>query len=592
MIGGANVKRVLFVFLLVAMMFSLSSCMLFQTERNTVQNLSYVFKDPHIMGTYTPIWSFSTGNWVVSSPAISNDGTIYVGSVDHFLYAIDSQGKEKWHTELAGPVISSPAISNGYIYVTAASLSGISMDATGNGYLYKMSSNGSKTVLHTFPNIVGTSPVIDSNGTVYVGCLDHNVYAIGQDGKEVWKFKTNGRIGSSPALSCDESVIYFGSEDGYLYAVESSDGTQKWRYQTSGAIISSPAIDASGTVYVGSLDGYVYAVKKDGTLAWKYDTHSRIGSSPSISNETVYVGNESGNLYAIDVSNGKLKWTYKTGGYIMSSPAIDADEIVYVGSADGYLYAVKEDGTLAWKYPTGDVVGSSAAIGTNGDIYFGSNSGYVYAIRGDGATLGAGPWSMFRRDALHSAIGPSHSGLKLLGDFNKNGKLDFDDLMDFTIAWNAKSGDARYNIIYDIGPADDTNGDGVYDTAYPDGKIGFDDLMVFTMNWGKTPVYSSYIKNIPTSLDVKKFTSSKFTTFKISIEDKVGFDFVLKENGMKFVDKSGLDNDIVLIKEKGGLFEVMAAGAGKKLRGTLILRFENSSTVNNAKSEILKEACR
>ena len=39
----------------------------------------------------TPIWEFETGNEVLSSPAISSDGTVYVGSNDNKLYAIKTE---------------------------------------------------------------------------------------------------------------------------------------------------------------------------------------------------------------------------------------------------------------------------------------------------------------------------------------------------------------------------------------------------------------------------------------------------------------------------------------------------------------------
>ena len=591
----------LLIVVLITLAFVMTSCMFFPSKKIGGQSLNFIFKGPNSpkASNYTELWKFLTGNWVVSSPAVSDDGTVYIGSVDHHLYAINSQGKQKWSVDLAGPVISSPLISAGSIYITAAGLSNLStsdMNATGTGYLYKVSSSGSEVVLYTFPGVVGTSPVMNSDGTVYVGCLDHKMYAINKNGTKKWSFTTYGRIGSSPALSSNGATLYFGSEDGNIYALNTSDGSKKWKFKTQGAIVSSPAIGASGTIYVGSLDDYIYAIKKDGTLAWKYDTGGRIGSSPSISSGILYVGNELGNLYAIDALNGHLKWSYKTGGYIMSSPAIDSDGIVYVGSADGNLYAISSNGNLEWKCPTGDVVGSSPAIGSDGIVYFGSNSGYVYAIRGNGVGLGTGPWPMFRKNTSHSAMSAASSGLKLLGDFNENGKLDFDDLMSLAMVWNSKKGDGRYNIKYDIGPAADTNGDGVYDTAYPDGKIGFDDLMVFAMNWGKTPVYVpayvlSHSGKFSHNLKIEKINSTGSVIMKISVSNKLGFDLIIRENGVRFADKSGFDSDILLVKERNGLLEVMASGSGKRLNGTLLLEFKKIGS-ENTNPKIIWEECK
>jgi outer membrane protein assembly factor BamB len=74
-----------------------------------------------------------------------------------------------------------------------------------------------------------------------------------------WKYQTGGWIiGSSPAIASN-GTIYIGSNDNYLHAIN-PDGTLKWRYQTGGWIYSSPAIASDGTIYVGSDDGYLYAI--------------------------------------------------------------------------------------------------------------------------------------------------------------------------------------------------------------------------------------------------------------------------------------------------------------------------------------------
>ena len=77
----------------------------------------------------------------------------------------------------------------------------------------------------------------------------------------VWKFKTDVRnvwFGSSPAIA--DGVVYVGSEDGRLYALDARTGQEKWRFKTDGAIVSSPAV-AGGVVYFASTDGYLYAVR-------------------------------------------------------------------------------------------------------------------------------------------------------------------------------------------------------------------------------------------------------------------------------------------------------------------------------------------
>ena len=175
-------------------------------------------------------------------------------------------------------------------------------------------------------------------------------------------------------------------------------GSLKWKYKTTvNWTYSSPAIGSDGTIYVGSGDSYLYAIKPDGSLKWKYKTDYQISSSPAIGSDgTIYVGSYDNYLYAIN-PDGSLKWKYKTGGGISSSPAIDSDGTIYVGSYK-YLYAIKPDGSLRWKYGTNWSIHSSPAIGSDGTIYVGSLDNYLYAIQGESEGLADTPWPKFRNN--------------------------------------------------------------------------------------------------------------------------------------------------------------------------------------------------
>ena len=115
-----------------------------------------------------------------------------------------------------------------------------------------------------------SSPAIGSDGTIYIGSSDDNLYALNPDGTEQWAFATGNWINSSPAIGSD-GTIYVGSEDANLYAIN-PDGTQKWAFPTGNGIISSPAIGADGTIYIGSYDDHLYAVNPDGTQKWAFPT--------------------------------------------------------------------------------------------------------------------------------------------------------------------------------------------------------------------------------------------------------------------------------------------------------------------------------
>ena len=82
------------------------------------------------------------------------------------------------------------------------------------------------------------------------------------------------------------------------------------------AVESSPAV-VNGVVYVGSGDGNVYALNAaSGVQLWNYTTGGEVDSSPAVVNGVVYVGSGDGNVYALNATNGAKLWNYTTGSYV------------------------------------------------------------------------------------------------------------------------------------------------------------------------------------------------------------------------------------------------------------------------------------
>lgn len=224
-----------------------------------------------------------------------------------------------------------------------------------------------------------------------------------------WKFATGGRILSSPVF--DKGVIYFGSDDRNIYAVDAETGIQKWKFETHNAVASTPAVD-SGLVFAASYDGYFYAIDAaKGTLRWKFKTGGErrfeakgihgnqpanqtfwdpwdmFLSSPVVGQGAVFFGSGDGNVYALDQWTGAVRWKFKTGDVVHSSPAYDAGTI-YVGSWDSYLYALEAaTGLEKWRFKTGEdpvlhnqvgFQGSPAVA--NGVVYVGCRDAHMYAV--------------------------------------------------------------------------------------------------------------------------------------------------------------------------------------------------------------------
>ncbi len=120
------------------------------------------------------------------------------------------------------------------------------------------------TVLWEFKtgHLVGSSPAVGADGTVYVGSWDNKVYALdGKSGAKKWEFETGDNVLPSPAIGSDGTVyVGSGSDDKKVYALDGKSGAKKWEFETEGGVYSSPAIGSGGTLYVGSWDK-VYAIQ-------------------------------------------------------------------------------------------------------------------------------------------------------------------------------------------------------------------------------------------------------------------------------------------------------------------------------------------
>ncbi len=234
-----------------------------------------------------------------------------------------------------------------------------------------------------------------------------------------WKFKTKGLVVSSPAVV--NGMLFAGSADHNLYAIDIATGTQKWIFKTGSGVTSSPAV-SSGILYFTSYDGNFYGVDAaTGQLRWKFQTageHRYTAthlhgsqpaaeampdpfdvylSSPLVAQGAVFFGSGDGNVYSLNASNGSLNWKFHTNDVVHASPVI-ADGKLYIGSWDSYFYALDAaTGRQLWRFKTGDdpdihnQVGiQSSAVVADGLVYFGCRDSNLYALD---ASTGEKKWA-------------------------------------------------------------------------------------------------------------------------------------------------------------------------------------------------------
>jgi outer membrane protein assembly factor BamB len=231
-------------------------------------------------------WRFQTRGTLISSPAIDSDGTVFVASMDGKVYALQPPKeagqplKILWSFSSGarddkGGFENSPALdNNGVLYIGG-----------NDGILYALDAKSGK-VRWTFDGVASagyrtyaifSSAAIGPDQTIYFGGKNGDLYAIREQRgffrtgpAVIWRHRLGPGIQSSPLVGAD-GVVYIGDERGTLHAVRplgSGKSAQAlWKYSTKGTLISSPAIAADGTLYEGSMDGKLYAFGTGGGAA-------------------------------------------------------------------------------------------------------------------------------------------------------------------------------------------------------------------------------------------------------------------------------------------------------------------------------------
>ena len=354
------------------------------------------------------VWRFKAGDAIASSPAIGADGTLFVGSDDTRVHAIDgSTGTERWSFQTGGRVTASPTVGpDDTVYVGSEDTRIYALDGA----------TGTKRWEYPTGGAVVASPAMGVDGTIYVGSQDTKVHAIhGKSGARRWEYPTGAAIRSSPALGVD-GTVYVGSVDGWVHALDGATGTNRWKFATGGAIHGSPALGADGTVYLGSGDRKIYALSgATGTKRWEHATGGAILGSPAIGPDgTLYLGSDDQRIHALDGHSGSLRWTFNAPGAVRTSPAIGNDGTLYVGSEGRRIHALDAmTGVERWSLETGTGVPASCTIAPDGTVLVGGGDGFLRAIASGSTGLAASPWPMFQAGPRHlgrlesSAVAPS-----------------------------------------------------------------------------------------------------------------------------------------------------------------------------------------
>ena len=306
-------------------------------------------------------WRFRAKGAFISSPTV-NGGSVYIGSDDGHIYALKAaDGALVWEQVTQGPVRSTPAVANGLVFASSLDGNVYALEAANGEPVWHFTTGGERRF--TAPGIHGiipknelmadpfdifiSSPVV-ADGVVYVGSGDHNVYALdAATGALKWKFATGDVVHASPAVA--NGTVYVGSWDRFFYALDAKTGALRWKFETGDdrniynqvGIASSAAV-ANGVVYFGCRDSKLYALNATtGTLRWKHDEHgSWVVGAPAVKGGNVFfTTSDEKKFFALDAATGTEKFNQGYSAFSFSSPSLAGNE-AYFGTFDGLLFEI------------------------------------------------------------------------------------------------------------------------------------------------------------------------------------------------------------------------------------------------------------
>ncbi len=313
------------------------------------------------------LWTFKAGDAFENAVAV-NGGVVYAGAMDEHLYAIDlAGGTQKWKYK-GGPFKSSPALRDGYVYIG---------DLDGNVHCVDAAKGTKKWIFETSAEIGGVNFYRDD---ILFTSHDEHLYCVSKDGKLRWKFKTDGPIYGSPAVT-DGKTFLVGC-DSQMHVIDVGNGKEIRSVELGGQTGASAAV-LGDVLYIGTMGNVVKAIDwKKGEVVWTFKpgrNAQAFFSSPAGTNKYVVIGSRDRRVHAIDRLKGTGVWSFPTGDKVDSSPVVAGNKVI-VGSLDGNLYVLDLDtGKEIQKIALDGPISASPVV-LDGKVLIGTQKGTLYCL--------------------------------------------------------------------------------------------------------------------------------------------------------------------------------------------------------------------
>lgn len=349
-------------------------------------------------------------------PVIGAKGRIYAALGNTLYGLVEEPGSAKvlWEYPTEGHIPGSPSLgpdSNLRVH-------------SGDGKLHCVNLDGDEvfTTDDVGEPLGWASPLADDESNTWICAYHGGLLKIDSKGDRRRQpfFRTRQKFDSTGIIY--KGIYYVGSEDGFVYAISTNGmrGRITWDHlaghgKTDWFINSAVVLTPDEVIVVAGRDEHLYGFQLSGKKAWKVHLHGQLLGSPVVSADgDVYVGvstsrpnrRGAGKLVCIGSSPHKIKWEYKAQELVESTPVIGDDGIVYFGDNAGSIHAVDAAGNRQWLRNVGVAVRTPGTIPCPHRVVFGTDKGVLVGIQCSSRGLAEGGWPKYMGTLGQSGIPP------------------------------------------------------------------------------------------------------------------------------------------------------------------------------------------
>ncbi|MGD0896983.1 MAG: PQQ-binding-like beta-propeller repeat protein [Thermoguttaceae bacterium] len=352
---------------------------------------------------------------ISNAPAVDSAGRIFVHQHERVAALVEEDGKPKVLWEYVtghrapGPVVVGPQDT---LRLHCA-----------DGYLHAIEASTGKQPWP--PALVGeplgyAQPVVDQEGNTWTSAADGGLVHVDPRGR-VQKpgryFRSRQKLNAAGIIS--GGVLYIGSEEGYMLAIELGPerGANRWDQRAErgyvGAIHSAPALTSDGVIVVVGADDHLCGISPAGQVIWRTQMPGQMLGSPVFDRfGHIYIGisqsprgvQPRGLLMCLDGNSHKIRWEYQAAGPVESTPVIGDDDQVYFGDNAGVIHAVNFHGRKLWTSEVGSAVRSAGTILGPHRLAFGLDNETLVVLECSSGGLAAEGWPKLARTLGQSGL--------------------------------------------------------------------------------------------------------------------------------------------------------------------------------------------